>query len=85
MYRINYSYGSNIIPEESEGIIIYNLEGEYINFIPFSLPTTNEIYFVSAKDKVFIFRMPNYETITSYSYFSKDDIKSGNLTWTDIN
>lgn len=84
MYRINYTYGPIEVPKEKEGIFIYDMDGTYITFIPYSLPTNNEMMFVAAEDKVFLFRIPGMGRITTYSYFDKSEIESGAVNWTDV-
>lgn len=83
-YRPNYSYGNMVIPEEYNGVLIYDMEGNRIDFLKYSIPTANQIYFVIAEDKVFVFRTPDNNSITSYSYFDKDKIGTDGLEWTDV-
>ena len=83
-YRPNYSYGKMVIPDEYNGILIYDMEGDRIDFIKYSIPTANQIYFVIAEDKVFVFREPDNNSITSYSYFDKDKVGTDALEWTDV-
>ena len=84
IYRPNYSYGNMVIPDEYNGILIYDMEGNRIDFIKYSIPTDNHGYFVIAEDKVFVFRAPDYDSITSYSYFDKGKIGTDGLEWTDV-
>ena len=84
IYRPNYSYGNMVIPDEYNGVLIYDMEGNRIDFIKYSIPTANEIYFVIAEDRVLVFRTPDNNPITSYSYFDKDKIGTDGLEWTDV-
>ena len=83
-YRPNYSYGNMVIPDENNGVLIYDMEGNRIDFIKYNIPTADQICFVIAKDKVFVFRRPDNNSITSYSYFDKDKIGTDGLEWTDV-
>lgn len=84
IYRLNYSYGDTIIPDEAKGILIYDMYGNRIDFLEYSVPTDNRGYFAISEDKVFVFRAPNYDTIASYSYFEKNTIGTDRLEWTDM-
>ncbi|MEG1947812.1 MAG: hypothetical protein RR139_12030 [Lachnospiraceae bacterium] len=84
MYRLNYSYGDTVIPDEYNGIFIYDMEGNPVDYAKYSIPTDNQMYFVAAEDKVFVFRIPGGGPVTSYSYFNKEDIGTGDIKWTDV-
>lgn len=84
IYRPNYSYGNMVIPDEYNGVLIYDMEGNRIDFIKYSIPTDYHGYFIIAEDKVFFFRTLDNNSITSYSYFDKDKIGTDGLEWTDV-
>ena len=84
IYRINQSYGDTIVSEENNGIYIYDMEGNYIDFIKYRMKENSGIYFVIADDKVFVFDTPDYQTVTSGSYFEKSKIGKEELSWKDI-
>lgn len=84
IYRINQSYGDTQIPEENNGIYIYDMKGNYIDFVKYKMKQNSGIYFVIADDKVFVFDTPDYQTVTSGSYFEKSKIGKEKILWTDI-
>lgn len=84
LYRLNYSYGDVIIPEEDNGIYIYDMEGNRILYVKYSIPTDNLVYFVATEERVFVFRLGNRLNIKNYSYFEKSGIEAGQCEWIDV-
>lgn len=84
LYRLNYSYGNITVAEDDNGIYIYDMDGKRITYVKYSLPTDYRVYFVSASDRVFVFRLDDLWNVVSYSYFEKSNIESGQCVWTDV-
>lgn len=84
-YRSNYSYRDTELTEEEKGLYVYDLDGNLLQKIDYSIPTTNRAYYVFAEEKIFVFRLEEHaEKIVSYSYFDRSDIETGEVVWTDV-
>lgn len=84
IYRLNYSYGDVEVPEEENGIYIYDMEGKSIGYVKYSIPTDHMVYFVATETKVFVFRLESNLAVKNFSYFDKKEIKNGHCQWTDV-
>ncbi len=86
-FRVNYSYGSKVIPDEYLGVFIYDMDGIKIGFVPYSMPTNNYSNIVITDKYFILFRLipssPGF-TIDSYSYFDLEDIGTDRIKWADM-